>query len=51
MGTVEKALHDAAPLTSTKLDLIDIDSDQKDPQQCSQYALEIYNNFRVVEVR
>ncbi|XP_016437663.1 cyclin-A2-3-like [Nicotiana tabacum] len=46
----EKAVHDAAPSTSTKLDFIDIDSDQKDPQQCSQYALEIYNNFRVAEL-
>ncbi|XP_009617571.1 cyclin-A2-4 [Nicotiana tomentosiformis] len=47
---IEKAVHDAAPSTSTKLDFIDIDSDQKDPQQCSQYALEIYNNFRVAEL-
>ncbi|XP_055828962.1 cyclin-A2-1 isoform X2 [Solanum dulcamara] len=49
-GTVEKAVRDAAPSTSTKLDFIDIDSDQKDPQQCSQYAHDIYNNLRVAEV-
>ncbi|OIS99540.1 PREDICTED: cyclin-A2-4 [Nicotiana attenuata] len=47
---VEKAVCDAAPSTSTKLDFINIDSDQKDQQQCSQYALEIYNNFRVAEL-
>ncbi|XP_059303261.1 cyclin-A2-4-like isoform X1 [Lycium ferocissimum] len=47
---VGKAVRDAAPSTSTKLDFIDIDSDQKDPQQCSQYADEIYNNLRVAEL-
>lgn len=49
-GTVEKATCDAAPSTSTKLDVIDIDSDQKDPQQCSQYAYDIYRNLRVAEL-
>ncbi|PHU24399.1 Cyclin-A2-1 [Capsicum chinense] len=49
-GTVEKAVRDAAPSTSTKLDFIDIDSDRKDPQQCSQYAHDIYNNLRVAEL-
>ncbi|KAK4361922.1 hypothetical protein RND71_017163 [Anisodus tanguticus] len=48
---VEKAVCDAAPSTSTKLDFIDIDSDQKDSQRCSQYVHEIYNNLRVAEVR
>lgn len=47
---VEKAVRDAAPSTSTKLDFIDIDSDQNDPQQCSQYANDIYDNLRVAEL-
>ncbi|XP_015068399.1 cyclin-A2-4-like [Solanum pennellii] len=47
---VRKAVPDAAPSTSTKLDFIDIDSDKKDPLQCSQYAHDIYNNLRVAEL-
>lgn len=50
-GIVRKAVPDAALSTSTKLDFIDIDSDKKDPLQCSQYAHDIYNNLRVAEVR
>ncbi|KAJ8553357.1 hypothetical protein K7X08_024035 [Anisodus acutangulus] len=49
-GAVEKAVRDAAPSTLTKLDFIDIDSDQKDPLQCSQYVHEIYNSLRVAEL-
>ncbi|XP_006343148.1 cyclin-A2-4 [Solanum tuberosum] len=49
-GMVGKAVRDAAPSTSTKLDFIDIDSDKKDPLQCSQYAHDIYNNLRVAEI-
>ncbi|XP_004236406.2 cyclin-A2-4 isoform X2 [Solanum lycopersicum] len=47
---VRKAVPDAALSTSTKLDFIDIDSDKKDPLQCSQYAHDIYNNLRVAEL-
>ncbi|MCD7453408.1 hypothetical protein HAX54_020824 [Datura stramonium] len=46
----EKAVREAAPSTSTNSDFIDIDSDQKDPQQCSQYAHDIYNSLRVAEL-
>ena len=37
-------------ITSSDPDFIDIDSDKKDPQLCSLYAPEIYNNLRVAEV-
>ncbi|CAN4088950.1 unnamed protein product [Withania somnifera] len=47
---VEKAVCDVALSTSTKLDFVDIDSDQKDPQQCCQYVNDIYNNLRVAEL-
>ncbi|KAJ8535939.1 hypothetical protein K7X08_034340 [Anisodus acutangulus] len=50
VSAVEKAVCDAVPSTSTKLDFIDIDSDQKDPLQCSQYVHEIYKNLRVAEL-
>ncbi|XP_024970951.1 cyclin-A2-1 [Cynara cardunculus var. scolymus] len=33
-----------------KLMITDIDSDQKDPQMCSLYASEIYNNLRAAEL-
>ncbi|KAH0688401.1 hypothetical protein KY284_018954 [Solanum tuberosum] len=49
-GMVGKTVRYAAPSTSTKLDFIDIDSDKKDPLQCSQYAHDIYNNLRVAEI-
>ena len=35
---------------SSDPEFIDIDSDHKDPQLCSLYAADIYNNLRVAEV-
>ncbi|KAL4583933.1 hypothetical protein LXL04_008519 [Taraxacum kok-saghyz] len=35
---------------SNKVDFKDIDTDEKDPQMCSFYALEIYNNLRASEL-
>lgn len=35
---------------STDLEYIDIDLDLKDPQLCSVYAPDIYNNLRTAEV-
>lgn len=37
-------------LTCMKPEFTDIDSDHKDPQLCSHYAPDIYNNLRVAEV-
>nr|XP_043617613.1 cyclin-A2-1 [Erigeron canadensis] len=37
-------------MSASKPDVIDIDSDQKDPQICSLYAGEIYSNLRVAEL-
>lgn len=37
-------------ITSSYLDIVDIDADNKDPQLCSLYACDIYNNLRVAEV-
>ncbi|XVF74650.1 hypothetical protein PTKIN_Ptkin13bG0128000 [Pterospermum kingtungense] len=37
-------------ITSSDPDFIDIDSNKKDPQLCSLYAPEIYNNLRVAEL-
>lgn len=36
--------------SSRNPDVIDIDSDNNDPQLCSLYAMEIYRNLRVAEV-
>ncbi|XP_043700929.1 cyclin-A2-4 isoform X2 [Telopea speciosissima] len=36
--------------SSSCLGITDIDSDDKDPQMCSLYAADIYNNLRVVEL-
>uniref|UniRef100_A0A2N9G744 B-like cyclin n=1 Tax=Fagus sylvatica TaxID=28930 RepID=A0A2N9G744_FAGSY len=36
--------------TSNSLDIVDIDSNVKDPQVCGSYAPDIYSNIRVVEV-
>lgn len=38
-------------ITSSKPDVVDIDAGHKDPQLCSLYAPDIYNNLRVAEVR
>ncbi|KAK9923270.1 hypothetical protein M0R45_031699 [Rubus argutus] len=37
-------------ITSSNLDIVDIDADNKDPQLCSLYARDIYNNLRVAEL-
>ena len=50
IGTSEKGSFDGKPTTSSHPDVKDIDSDDKDPQLCSLYAVEIYTNFRVAEV-
>ncbi|XP_022777152.1 cyclin-A2-4 [Durio zibethinus] len=47
---VEKIGFSATSMTSSDPDFIDIDSDKKDPQLCSLYAPEIYNNLRVAEL-
>lgn len=36
--------------TSNSLDIVDIDSNVKDPQVCGSYAPDIYSNIRVVEL-
>lgn len=38
------------PGTSNGPDIVDIDSNLKDPQFCSLYARDIYSNMRVAEV-
>lgn len=50
MVTAEKVSFSGTSITSSDPDFIDIDSDKKDPQLCSLYAPDIYNNLRVVEV-
>ncbi|KAG4129494.1 hypothetical protein ERO13_D09G084200v2 [Gossypium hirsutum] len=37
-------------ITPSDPDFVDIDSDKKDPQLCSLYSPEIYNNLRVAEL-
>ncbi|KAK6267978.1 hypothetical protein QUC31_012138 [Theobroma cacao] len=46
----EKVSFSGTSITSSDPDFIDIDSDKKDPQLCSLYAPDIYNNLRVVEL-
>ncbi|XWS11870.1 hypothetical protein CRYUN_Cryun37aG0038300 [Craigia yunnanensis] len=46
----EKVSFSGTSITSSDPDFIDIDSDKKDPQLCSLYAPEIYNNLRVAEL-
>lgn len=36
--------------SSNDLDIVDIDSNLKDPQACSMYAPDIYNNISLIEV-
>lgn len=50
MVTEEKVSFTGTSITSSDGDFIDIDSNKKDPQLCSLYAPEIYNNLRVAEV-
>ncbi|RVW77651.1 Cyclin-A2-3 [Vitis vinifera] len=50
IGTAEKGSFDGKLTTSSNPDVKDIDSDDKDPQLCSLYAPEIYNNLHVAEV-
>ncbi|XP_021298593.1 cyclin-A2-4 [Herrania umbratica] len=45
-----KVSFSGTSITSSDPDFIDIDSDKKDPQLCSLYAPDIYNNLRVVEL-
>ncbi|XP_057959362.1 cyclin-A2-1-like [Malania oleifera] len=45
----EDKLHKKS-LGSKGLGIADIDSNQKDPQMCSLYATDIYNNLRVAEL-
>lgn len=49
MVTAEK-ISFSGTSTSSYSDYLDIDSDKKNPQLCSLYASEIYNNLRVAEV-
>lgn len=37
-------------VTLSNPDIVDIDAGHKDPQLCSLYAPDIYNNLRVAEV-
>ncbi|KAK8496881.1 hypothetical protein V6N12_072493 [Hibiscus sabdariffa] len=46
----EKVRVCGTSITSSDLDFVDIDLDTKDPQLCSLYAPEIYNNLRVAEL-
>ncbi|KAM7483707.1 hypothetical protein LguiB_008290 [Lonicera macranthoides] len=46
----EKISHSGKLTTCTEPDFRDIDSDQKDPQLCSIYAIDIYRNLRVAEL-
>ncbi|XWS16396.1 hypothetical protein CRYUN_Cryun34aG0083600 [Craigia yunnanensis] len=46
----EKVSFFGTSITSSDPDFVDIDSDKKDPQLCSLYAPEIYNNLRVAEL-
>ncbi|XVF26689.1 hypothetical protein REPUB_Repub14bG0039700 [Reevesia pubescens] len=46
----EKVSFCGTSITSSDPDFVDIDSDKKDPQLCSLYAPEIYNNLRVAEL-
>lgn len=46
----EKGSFDGKLTTSSNPDVKDIDSDDKDPQLCSLYAPEIYNNLHVAEL-
>ncbi|RVW28958.1 Cyclin-A2-3 [Vitis vinifera] len=50
IGTAEKGSFDGKLTTSSNPDVKDIDSDDKDPQLCSLYAPEIYNNLHVAEL-
>ncbi|WCJ40653.1 Cyclin A2 4 [Euphorbia peplus] len=47
---VEKQSHNVRGVKSTDPDFIDIDSEDKDPQLCSLYAIDIYSNLRVAEL-
>ncbi|XP_028756112.1 cyclin-A2-4 [Neltuma alba] len=38
------------PSASKNEDYLDIDADHEDPQLCSDYAVDIYNNLRVLEL-
>lgn len=37
-------------IVTKDLDVVDIDSNLKDPQACSLYAPDIYDNIRITEV-
>lgn len=50
MDIAEKISHSGKLITCTEPDFRDIDSDQKDPQLCSIYAIDIYRNLSVAEV-
>ncbi|KAK8992809.1 hypothetical protein V6N11_048879 [Hibiscus sabdariffa] len=50
LRNVEKVNFSRTSTTSSDPDFKDIDSDKKDPQLCSLYAPEIYNNLRVAEL-
>ncbi|XVE52135.1 hypothetical protein DITRI_Ditri02bG0098000 [Diplodiscus trichospermus] len=46
----EKVGFSETSIISSDPDIVDIDSDKKDPQLCSLYAPEIYNNLCVAEL-
>lgn len=48
MDAEEEILYEKK--TCKEPEFTDIDSDNKDPQLCSHYASDIYNNLRVAEV-
>lgn len=47
---LEKGGLSGEMVTSSNLDIIDIDKDLKEPRLCSNYAAEIYSNLRVAEL-
>ena len=47
---IEKVASSSVSTVASNLQVIDIDSDNKDPLLCSLYAPEIYYNLRVAEV-
>ncbi|XP_027902218.1 cyclin-A2-2-like isoform X1 [Vigna unguiculata] len=49
--TLDVEVISEKPGTSNSLDIVDIDSELKDPQIWSSYASDMYNNIRVTELK
>ncbi|XP_054783221.1 cyclin-A2-4 [Prosopis cineraria] len=47
---VKRVILSELPSASKNQDVTDIDADHEDPQLCSDYAFDIYNNLRVFEL-